>query len=112
MSLHPLVFRKSSFSTTSDCVQWAHAMDGVYVGDSKDAEGLTFRVSYLEWDEFTAAVLAGDAAPGRLTHEAVTTDVSVFLAADSGLALKFNESEWAAFKAAIAAGEVHQRHAS
>lgn len=112
MSLGRLVFRKSSFSQTNDCVQWAHAMDGVHVGDSKDAEGLTFRVSYREWDEFTSSVLAGEAATGPLTFDAGTTGVSVFLTADPGLVLKFNGSEWAAFKLAIAAGEVHQRYAS
>jgi hypothetical protein len=112
MSLGPLVFRKSSFSQTNDCVQWAHAIDGVHVGDSKDPEGLTFRVSHREWDEFTAAVLAGEVALGRLAYDAETAGVSVFLATDPGLVLKFDGSEWAAFTSAIAAGEVHQRYAS
>jgi hypothetical protein len=112
MSPVPLTFQKSTFSQTSDCVQWAHAVDSVHVGDSKNADGLVFRVTYCEWDEFTSSVLAGEVATGRLAYDADTTGVSVFLAAAPELVLKFTRSEWAAFKSAIAAGEVHQRCAS
>ncbi|MEV8378709.1 DUF397 domain-containing protein [Kribbella sp. NPDC056861] len=111
MSLAPLVFRKSSFSQTNDCVQWAHATDGVHLGDTKDPGGVTFRVSHREWDDFTSAVLAGAVSPGRLIYRAEPTGVSVFLTADPALSLKFNESEWTAFTSAIAAGEVHLRSA-
>ena len=52
-------FHRSSFCSLGDCVEVAHAADGVLVRDSKNpAQHLTFDAD--EWRAFIAGVKAGE----------------------------------------------------
>jgi hypothetical protein len=55
-----LLWRKSSFSGASGCVEVALLEDGMAVRDSKDQTGPALRFTVPEWEAFVAGVRAGE----------------------------------------------------
>jgi hypothetical protein len=58
-----LRWRKSSFSQTEGCVEWAIAEDesGVFVRHSGDPGGSILQFTHSEWEYFVAGVKRGEA---------------------------------------------------
>jgi hypothetical protein len=60
MDVSSVAWRKSTFSNTNGCVEFALVEDGVAVRDSKDPAGPVLLFSTAEWQAFVAGVLAGE----------------------------------------------------
>jgi hypothetical protein len=59
----PLVWKKSSYSAQSDCVETAIDTDRVLVRDSKDPDGVRLAVPRAAWTAFLGSLRSG--GPGR-----------------------------------------------
>jgi hypothetical protein len=57
----PSGWRKSSFSTGGDCVEWAPTETQVYVRASGDPSGATLEFTHPQWQAFIAGVKSGEA---------------------------------------------------
>jgi Domain of unknown function (DUF397) len=112
MARGALVFAKSSFSMSGNCVCWAFEGSIVFVGDTKEPEGLLFFLTEREWLRFTHAVRTGVPSTVRLRWNATSTGVSLLDADYPTEYLHFSHSEWRAFEQAIRASEVYRRAAS
>ena len=66
-----LVWRKSSFSGSSGCVEVAGNRDRVYVRDSEDPSGAVVSCTAHDWTVFIKGVELGEFALDRLTDDAV-----------------------------------------
>jgi hypothetical protein len=55
------VWRKSTFSQSGDCVEWAHDGDNILVRDSKDPHGPKLAFTRNEWRAFILGVVDGQA---------------------------------------------------
>jgi hypothetical protein len=60
MADEAVVWRKSTKSGGSNCLQLAFVHDFILVRDSKDPSGPTLRFNRSEWLAFTAGLLAGE----------------------------------------------------
>jgi hypothetical protein len=55
-----LDWRKSSFSGTGDCLEWAVDAGTVWVRDSKDRSGPKLALTWSEWGAFIRGVRSGE----------------------------------------------------
>jgi Domain of unknown function (DUF397) len=95
-------YRKSTRSGGSggNCVEWACTPEGVYIRDSKDPDGPELIATYPEWSRFLTATASADQEHPWISHQ----PAEVRLTKD-GRQLRFTTAEWAAFVAAVHAGE-------
>jgi len=57
----PKRWRKSSFSASGDCLEWAPTKTSVHVRSSNDSSGTELEFTHLQWQAFIAAVKSGEA---------------------------------------------------
>ena len=65
MNLSRAVWHKSTYSTSSDCVEVAFVAGAVAIRDSKDRRGPVLLFTAGEWDAFIAGVRDGQFQQGR-----------------------------------------------
>jgi Domain of unknown function (DUF397) len=56
-------WRKSSFSGSGDCLEWAVGPSGVRLRDSKNPTGPELVLTHSEWAAFIAGIKNGEADP-------------------------------------------------
>ncbi|HEY2575751.1 MAG TPA: DUF397 domain-containing protein [Streptosporangiaceae bacterium] len=102
----PAAWRKSSYSTgTGNCVEIAPAADSVVIRHSKHPGTGTISFSSAAWAAFVReAPKAPASGNGAAAITRMGTDTLVKSIA-SGVELRFDEGEWAAFLAGAADGE-------
>jgi Domain of unknown function (DUF397) len=57
----PLIWHKSSFSQSGDCVEWSYSEDAILLRSSRDPSGNTLAFTRPEWLAFVAGVKSGEA---------------------------------------------------
>jgi hypothetical protein len=55
-----MAWRKSSFSSAGDCVEWLRDQSGVRVRDSKDPNGPVLKFTLSEWRAFVLGMKVGE----------------------------------------------------
>lgn len=100
-------WRKSTFSDVGgNCVEAALMADGVIIRHSKHPTAGTIAFSHPEWEGFLSDVRHGLTSNGVATITTIGTDTLV-ASLTTNVELRFDEGEWAAFLAGVAAGEFH-----
>ena len=104
------VWRKSTFSGTNggDCVEVAPTATGVLVRHSKRPEDGVIEFSHTNWSAFVSAAARGELPSGNPAAAVVQGVADVLVSArDTGVVLRYTQSEWDAF----VAGALHNEFA-